>query len=93
VALYRWLLQKYAMPGDTIFDSHVGSGSSRIACYDMGYSFTGCEIDPDYHAGQEARYKAHAAQGRLFEPDEFVMAQGGLFDHIHDARKMVEEKQ
>jgi site-specific DNA-methyltransferase (adenine-specific) len=39
VALYKWLLKNYAKPGQTIFDSHVGSGSSRIACYDMGFDF------------------------------------------------------
>ncbi len=70
VALYKWLLQNYAKPGQTIFDSHVGSGSIRIACHDLGFDFEGCEIDADYHAAQEARYKAHAAQGTLFEPTE-----------------------
>lgn len=53
VALYKWLLQNYAKPGQTIFDSHVGSGSIRIACYDLGFDFEGCEIDADYHAAQE----------------------------------------
>jgi site-specific DNA-methyltransferase (adenine-specific) len=55
VALYRWLLQNYAKPGQTIFDSHVGSGSIRLACHELGYSFEGCEIDPEYHAAQEDR--------------------------------------
>lgn len=45
--LYRWTLMTYANPGDTIFDSHVGSGSIRIACHDLGFDFEGCEIDPD----------------------------------------------
>lgn len=67
VALYKWLLKHYAKPGDRILDTHVGSGSSRIACRDMGYDFTGCEIDPDYWAAQEARFKEHCAQGELFE--------------------------
>ena len=52
VALYRWLLEHYAKKGDKIFDSHVGSGSSRIACYDLGYDFMGCEIDKDYWQAQ-----------------------------------------
>lgn len=67
VALYKWLLRNYAKSGDRILDTHVGSGSSRIACRDMGYDFTGCELDPDYWAAQEARYKKHCEQGELFD--------------------------
>lgn len=70
VALYKWILQNYATTGQTIFDSHVGSGSSRIACYDLGFDFTGCELDPDYHVAQEERYKRHISQQPLFEPEE-----------------------
>lgn len=72
VALYKWLLQNYAKPGQTIFDSHVGSGSIRIACHDMGYDFTGCEIDPDYHAAQQKRFQTHIAQAQLFDPVELT---------------------
>ena len=70
VALYKWLLQNYAKPKDKIFDSHVGSGSSRIACYDLGFDFEGCELDADYHKAQENRYKAHISQGNLFDTAE-----------------------
>jgi site-specific DNA-methyltransferase (adenine-specific) len=70
VALYKWLLQNYAKPGQKIFDSHVGSGSIRIACHDLGFYFVGCELDLDYHAAQEARYQAHIAQSELFGKDE-----------------------
>ena len=66
VTLYKWLLKNYAKPNDKIFDSHVGSGSSRIACYDMGFDFMGCELDPDYWKAQEERYKQHTMQGDLF---------------------------
>ena len=66
VALYKWLLKNYAKPGDKIFDSHVGSGSIRIACHDMGFNFEGCEIDKDYWEAQEERYNQHAMQGDLF---------------------------
>ena len=65
--LYSWLLKNYAKPGDKIFDSHVGSGSSRIACYDMGFDFTGYEIDEDYWQAQEDRFQNHIKQGSLFE--------------------------
>lgn len=70
VALYKWLLKNYAKPGQTIFDSHVGSGSIRIACHDIGFDFEGCENDPTYYEAQEKRYQIHAAQGRLFDDDE-----------------------
>ena len=70
VALYKWLLQNYAKPHDKIFDSHVGSGSSRIACYDLGFDFEGCELDADYWTAQENRYKAHISQGNLFDTAE-----------------------
>ena len=40
-----WLLKNYAKEGDKILDTHLGSGSSRIAAYNMGFDFTGCEID------------------------------------------------
>lgn len=56
VALYKWLLSKYAKAGDKILDTHVGSGSIRIACDEMGYDFIGCEIDKDYWEAQEKRY-------------------------------------
>lgn len=69
VALYKWLLKNYAKPNDKIFDSHVGSGSIRIACHDMGFSFEGCEIDKDYWEAQEERYNTHIQQSDLFSPE------------------------
>lgn len=70
IALYRWLLNNYAKPGQTIFDSHVGSGSIRIACDELGFDFEGCELDQDYWQAQEQRYRDFKAQPRLFEPLE-----------------------
>ena len=70
VALYKWLLQNYAKPGWKIFDSHVGSGSLRIACHDMGFDFVGCELDPDYWQAQEDRFKNHIANGDLWQAEE-----------------------
>lgn len=70
VALYKWLLKNYAKPGDKIFDSHVGSGSIRIACHDMGFDFVGCEIDKDYWEAQEERYTQHAQQQDLFSSED-----------------------
>ena len=60
--LYEWLLTHYAKPGDKILDTHLGSGSSRIAAYDLGFDFVGCEIDPDYYAAEEKRFADYTAQ-------------------------------
>lgn len=45
VNLYKWTLLNYAKPGDKILDTHVGSASSLVACYEMGYEFLGFEKD------------------------------------------------
>ncbi len=66
IALYSWIFHQYAKPGDKILDTHLGSGSSRIAAYDAGLDFVGFEIDPDYFKAQEERYAAHVAQMSLF---------------------------
>jgi len=65
VALYDWIFKNYAKPGMKILDTHVGSGSSRIAADKAGLSFEGWELDPDYHAAQEKRYKLFKQQLRL----------------------------
>ena len=66
VALYRWIYSKYAKPGDKILDTHLGSGSSRIAAYDAGLDFVGYEIDETYFRLQEERFARHIAQMNLF---------------------------
>lgn len=58
VALYRWLLENYAKPGDLILDTHVGSASSLIACESMGFKYVGYEINPDYYAAAQRRMSA-----------------------------------
>lgn len=79
VALYKWLLTNYAKPGDRILDTHLGSGSSRIAAYDLGFDFTGYELDTDYYNAQEERFARHIAQPKLFMPEPQVMTQEDLF--------------
>ena len=69
IALYRWILKNYAKEGDKILDTHLGSGSSRIAAYDMGFDFTGYEIDETYFRLQEERFERHTAQMNLFLED------------------------
>lgn len=66
VALYRWIFSRYAKPGDKILDTHLGSGSSRIAAYEAGLDFVGYEIDKQYFKKQEERFKAHTAQMSIF---------------------------
>ena len=66
VALYKWLMTNYAKPGWKILDTHLGSGSSRIAAYDLGFDFVGYEIDPVYFEQQEERFKKHTNQINMF---------------------------
>lgn len=66
IALYKWLLMNYASEGNLILDTHLGSGSSRIAAYDLGYDFVGFEIDPEYYEKQEKRFKDFVSQLRMF---------------------------
>lgn len=66
VSLYKWLLKNYAKEGDKILDTHLGSGSSRIAAYDMGFDFTAFELDSEYFAAQEKRFNTHIQQQTLF---------------------------
>ena len=66
VQLYRWVLDNYAEPNDLILDTHLGSGSSRIAANKAGLSFVGCEIDVDYYEAEQRRYKEFISQLRLF---------------------------
>lgn len=66
IKLYGWLLGKYSNDRYKILDTHVGSGSSRIAAFDFDLDFTGFEIDPDYHKAQEKRFNLHKQQLRLF---------------------------
>ncbi len=79
VALYKWLLTNYAKPGDTILDTHLGSGSSRIAAYDLGFDFTGYELDKDYFKAQERRFADHINQPKLWEPTPTAMRQEAMF--------------
>lgn len=70
VALYVWVLQNYAKPGDKILDTHMGSQSSRIAAHQMGFDFWGCEIDPEYFADGCKRFEKEAEQQALFVPSD-----------------------
>ena len=66
IALYEWILKNYAKPGDTILDTHMGSQSSRIAAWNLGFDYTGYEIDPEYFEKGCERFERHTAQMNLF---------------------------
>jgi site-specific DNA-methyltransferase (adenine-specific) len=66
VKLYEWLLMNYAKEGDKIFDTHLGSGSIAIACHNLGFELTACELDEDYYKASIKRIKQHISQQRLF---------------------------
>lgn len=66
VALYRWLLANYAKAGDKILDTHLGSGSSAIACHYAGHHLTACELDADYYKAACERIDRETRQQTLF---------------------------
>jgi site-specific DNA-methyltransferase (adenine-specific) len=66
VALYKWLLDKYAKQGDKILDTHLGSGSIAIACHDYGFDLTACELDKEYFNKAMQRINNYTAQTKLF---------------------------
>jgi site-specific DNA-methyltransferase (adenine-specific) len=66
VKLYEWLLHNYAKQGDTIIDTHLGSGSIAMACHNKGYDLMAYEIDKDYFTATSKRIKDHIAQLTMF---------------------------
>ncbi len=66
IKLYEWIFKNYAEEGQKILDTHLGSGSSRIAAYNYGMDFTGYEIDKDYFEDAENRFQNHIAQLKIF---------------------------
>jgi len=66
VKLYEWQLINYAQEGDKILDTHLGSGSIAIACHNLGFELTACELDKDYFEASIKRIKQHINQQRLF---------------------------
>lgn len=66
VKLYEWLLDNYAEQGQTILDTHLGSGSIAIACHNRGYSLTAFEIDKEYFEAAKKRLEVHQSQLTIF---------------------------
>ena len=65
VKLYKWLLMNYAKQGDKILDTHLGSGSIAIACHDLGFDLTACELDTEYYNSAIKRLTDHQKQLKL----------------------------
>jgi site-specific DNA-methyltransferase (adenine-specific) len=61
IKLYEWLLMNYAKEGDKILDTHLGSGSIAIACHNLGFDLTACELDKDYYDAAIKRLSQHQA--------------------------------
>ena len=64
--LYKWTLEKFANQGDKIIDTHLGSGSIAIACWDMGFDLTAYEIDKEYYDKACKRFEQHSKQMQLW---------------------------
>ena len=79
VALYAWLLKNYAKPGDRIFDPMMGSQSSRIAAYKMGFDYVGCELDKEYFDKGCERFNREC-KGEIVTRDGHIVKQTSLFD-------------
>ena len=66
VKLYEWLLMNYAKEGDKILDTHLGSGSIALACNNLGFDLTACELDTEYYNAAIKRLKEYKQQLRMF---------------------------
>lgn len=67
VALYKWLIEKFAAPNDLILDTHVGSASSLIACHQTGHKYVGFEIDEEYYRLAKKRLDQEISQMNIFD--------------------------
>ncbi len=66
VKLYEWLLMNFAKEGDKILDTHLGGGSIAIACHNLGYDLTACELDEEYFKAAMKRIERHKQQLTMF---------------------------
>ena len=66
VKLYEWLLMNYAKEGDRILDTHLGSGSHALACWNLNFDLTAYELDPDYFEATAKRIEKHTRQIQMF---------------------------
>jgi site-specific DNA-methyltransferase (adenine-specific) len=65
-SLYEWIIMRYAKEGDKILDTHLGSGSIAIACHNLKYDLTACELDKEYYNAAMKRIEKHKQQLTMF---------------------------
>lgn len=82
VALYEWLIGKFANDGDIILDTHVGSASNLIACHKTNHKFVGFEIDEEYYQQAKARLDTEMAQKTIFDYTDQIQGQISIDDLI-----------
>jgi site-specific DNA-methyltransferase (adenine-specific) len=66
INLYKWILENYAKPNDKILDTHLGSGSIALACHELNFELTACELDEQYYNDSHKRFKLETAQLSIF---------------------------
>ena len=81
VDLYAWILKNYSKEGNKILDTHLGSGSSRIAAYKLGFDFVGCEIDKEYFDKSVERFNRECL-GEYKEINGNIVKQLNIFDNV-----------
>lgn len=64
IALMKWCIEILSV--ESVFDPFMGSGTTGVACMQLGRNFIGCEIDPNYFAIAERRIEQASRQQGLF---------------------------
>ena len=78
--LYRWLLERYAKKGNKILDTHLGSGTHAMACLDLGFELTACEISEKYFNEAVKRIKNYqSSHEKIFEDEHVKLTEEGIF--------------
>ena len=73
--LMEALVSDYSRPGQTVLDTHMGAGTTGVACLRTGRKFIGCEVDPAAFDIACRRIEQAHAQGQLFEPTQAAPVQ------------------
>jgi len=66
IKIYEFIIDEFCNEGQKILDTHLGSGSIALACHNLGYSLTACELDKDYYDAAMKRLKQHQQQLTMF---------------------------
>jgi site-specific DNA-methyltransferase (adenine-specific) len=80
MALCKFLLAQFAKAGWCILCNHLGSGSIALACKELGFDLTACEIDKDYFETAKDRVEQYRPQQNLFATSDYLVRQYELFE-------------